>query len=141
MQVQLWIKVILFGSACAVILSAVSLLIDEAIRPDREILLLDLKYLVYLIVALVALVSGIIVSLAVLISRSRSISTVIAFVVGLTISIGLIKGATDLYSQTDYFDAPMFYADLIQIFLNLIIYPGVCLLIWKVFRKDLVQSS
>src|SRR5215212_2450112 len=107
MQVQLWIKVILFGSACAVILSGVSLLIDEAIRPDREILLLDLKYLVYLIVALVALVSGIIVSLAVLISRSRSISTVIAFVVGLTISIGLIKGATDLYSQTDYFDSPM----------------------------------
>jgi hypothetical protein len=140
MRVRLWIKVILFGPACAVILSGVSLLIDEMIRPDREILLFDLKCLVHLIVALVAAVSGVIVSLAVLISRSRSISLVIALVMGLTISIGLIKGAADLYSRTDYFDAPMFYADVVQIFLNLLIFPGVCVLIWKVFGKDLLAA-
>jgi hypothetical protein len=133
--------VILFGSTCAVVLSGALVLIDELIRPEREILLINLKYLVYLVVALVAAVSGIFVSLSVLISRSRPISIVVAFIVGLTISIGLIKGSVDLYSRTDYFDLPIFYADVIQILLNLLIYPAVCFLIWKVFNKDLVLAS
>lgn len=140
MRVKLWLKVILFGLGSAVVFSMLSLLVDELVRPDREILLLNLKYLVYLIVCLVAAVSGIIVALVVLITRSRTISLIASAIVGFMISIGLIQGAVDLYTSTDFFDAPMFYADLVQIALNLMIYPIVCLLTWKLFRTDLTAA-
>ena len=105
MRAKLWLKVILFGLGSAVVFSIFSLLVDELVRPDREMLLLNLKYLVYLIVCLVAAVSGTIVALVILITRSRTISLIAAAIVGFTISIGLIQGAVELYTRTDYFDA------------------------------------
>ena len=141
MRVVFWGKVILFGATAAVVLNVIALLIDELVRPKRESLMLDLSYLVYLVVLLIAGVSGVIVSIAVLISRSEKISILAALFVGLTISTGLIKGSLEIFSGSEYFDAPMFYADIIQIVLNLIIYPSVCLLIWRFFRKELVRAN
>jgi hypothetical protein len=140
MRVILWIKIIVVGIASAVIFTFAALLIDEFVRPEREILMFNLKYLVYLIVLLIAAVCGLIVSLAILITRSRRISFFVALFVGLTISVGLMKGAFDIYSQT-YFDTPMFYADLVQIALNVAIYPSVWYLVWKIFRKKLTPGN
>ncbi|MFL6466519.1 MAG: hypothetical protein ACJ72Z_01030 [Pyrinomonadaceae bacterium] len=139
MRLFLWIKIIAFGIASAVIFTLAALAIDKVVRPEREILMINLKYLVYLIVLLTAAVCGMIVSLAVLIGRSRRISFFVALFVGLAISFGLIKGTFDIYSQT-YFDAPMFYADLVQIVLNLAIYPLVSYLVWKIFQKELISN-
>jgi len=140
MRVILWIKIIVVGIASAVIFTIAALVIDEVARPEREILMLNLKYLVYLIVLMTAAVCGLIVSLAILITRSRRISFFVALFVGFTISVGLMNGAFDIYSQT-YFDAPMFYADLVQIFLNLAIYPLVSYSVWKIFQKELISNN
>ena len=141
MRFVLWLKVILFGVFAAMILSAISLLIDKLVRPERGLLVLDLTYVVYMLVLLIAAVSGAVVSLGVLLSKSKTMSTIIAVLVAVTISTGLIKGAYETYSSTIFFDAPMFYADLIQIALNLVVYPLVALLIWKVFADDLLTRS
>ena len=125
----------------AMILSAISLLIDKLVRPERGLLFLELTYVVYMLVLLIAAVSGSIVSLGVLLSKSKTISMIIAVLVAVTISTGLIKGAYETYSSAIFFDAPMFYADIVQIVLNLIIYPMVALLIWKMFAGELLTRS
>jgi hypothetical protein len=140
MRVLFWIKVILAGVVCSVILSALSLTIDEIVRPDREILLLNLKYLVYIIVLTIAAGSGAIIGAAILATRSFKISMAVAVAVALTISIGLVKGAVETYQRSDHFDSEMFYADLVQIALNLAIYPAVCFTVWKLFRKELAPG-
>lgn len=140
MRVLIWIKILLFGMVSAVILSMLGQLLDSVIRPSRGLLFLDLKYVVYFIVSLVAAASGAIVSIAALISRSRTLTMIAALLVALTVSTGLFKGAYETYSNTTFFDAPTFYSDIVQIILNLIIYPVVALSIWKVFRKVIVNG-
>jgi hypothetical protein len=135
-----WIKVILFGVVAAVTFTAIALLIDKAIRPSRGLLFLDLTYVVYLILSLIAAVCGAIVSIAALVSKSRTGTLIVAFIVAVTISNGLLQGAYEIYSNEIFFDAPMFYADVIQIILNLIIYPAVAVLIWKLFAKELAVT-
>ena len=103
-------------------------------------LIFNLKALVYIIVLSLAVISGIIVSVVTLISRSQIISILSAAVIGVGISIGTIKGASEVYFRPDYFDASMFYADVVQIALQISIYPLVCLMIWMVFRNDLSKS-
>lgn len=141
MRALVWVKVILFGMITAVIFSAIALLIDKAIRPSRGLLFLDLTYAVYLVVSAVAAVSGAIVSIAALLSKSLSATLIAAFVVAITISTGLIQGAYEIYSSETFFDASMFYADVVQILLNVIAYPVVTILIWKLFAKDLPATQ
>jgi hypothetical protein len=136
-----WLKVILFGVVAAVVLSALSLLIDKPVRPERGLLFLDLTYVAYMLVLLIAAISGAVVSLAVLLTKSKTISFIIAALVAITISTGLISGAYETYSSTIFFDAPMFYADVLQVILNLITYPLVTLLIWKLFGRELLTRS
>jgi hypothetical protein len=141
MRVVLWVKVILFGIFAAIILSMLSLLIDGFVRPERALLFLDLTYVVYMLVMLIAAGSGLVISLAALLTRSKTVSWIGAVLVAVTISTGAMKGAYDTYSNAIFFDAPLFYADLIQVVLNLIIYASVASLIWKVFGKELSTRS
>jgi hypothetical protein len=103
-------------------------------------LIFNLKALVYIIVLSIAAISGIVVSAMVLISRSEIVSILSSAVVGITTSMGTVKGAYEVYFRPDYFDAPMFYADVVQIALQILMYPSICLIIWMVFRKDLLES-
>jgi hypothetical protein len=136
-----WLKIILFGILASVVFAFAELLIDGLVRPKRELLMLDLTLLVYLLVLMVSTVCGLVISLAALLSKSRTITLVVAIVTAVTISTGLIRGAYETYADITFFDAPMFYADIIQVVINLSIYPLVGWLIWKLFRDKLLARS
>jgi hypothetical protein len=137
----LWFKVLTLGIGGAVLLTALSLLIDENLRPDRGTLFLDFKYAAYVLVLAISAFCGIIVSLAALISRSFRNSMALSVLVALVISIGSIRGVIELYARTDHLDAPMFYADVVQILMNLLMYPAICYLIWKLFGAQLTERT
>ena len=141
MRTLLWIRVILFGTAAAVFLSVISLMIDGLIRPQREILFISLTLVVYIIVAIFAAAGGAVLSLAILIFRSFVVSMIAAVGVGTIVSFGLIEGAVEVYRNPTYFDAPMFYADIVQVILNLVIFPSVGYLTWKIFDKELRKGT
>ena len=140
MHVLFWVKVVLFGAAAAAVLSVLSLMIDGLIRPQRELLFLSLTAVVYVVVALFAAAAGVILSLVILIFRSRPVSMIVAVILAITVSLGLVEGAMEIYRNPTYFDAPMFVADIVQIILNLIIFPVVGILIWKLFAKELTGT-
>ena len=130
-----WLKLMGIGGSAASLLSVAALWIDTLVRPHRDILFLDLSMLVYLVVAVVAFIGGMIVAIVLLISRSASITALGAIAVGITLSWGMIQGAMEVYRREDHFDAPMFYSDLLHISLNLLISPAVALLLWRISRE------
>jgi hypothetical protein len=137
----LWIKVFLVGVGGTALVTAGSLMLDEYLRPTGDLLFLNMKYAAYVIVLVVSVVCGLIVSAGILITRSFRSSMALSILVALGVSIGSIRGAIDLYALTDNFDTSMFYADLVQIAINLLVYPAICFVIWKLFGTQLALKT
>lgn len=140
MRLLRWIRLIGIGGFAGGSLSAMALWIDTLIRPERNIMMFDLTLLVYLFVGVVGFIGGSILAIVQLAFQSRSVTLVSAAVVSLTVSWGMIKGAAELYQNPTYFDAPMFYSDIAHILLNLLIFPVVGFVVWKLADPRAARS-
>ena len=141
MELRHKILTAVISSLVTAFLSLICLKLYFSLIPGGNLGIWDFTFLAYIIVSIFYAFLGIILAVILLYVNSFALSIFISLIFSVAATTPIVKETVDLYVRPDYFDKNLFFANLLFILANFILFPAICGLIWILKRKFLISTQ